>query len=86
MSTHVNATDAQTTHQQLLSDLKSLWKVQDTSLDNEAIALIEQFANIENQNSLDLEHFDIQRKVLAKTRQKTEELLAKIEQIESARI
>ncbi len=66
-------------HAQLISDLKCLWKVQDNSLDSQAAELIAQTLG---KQDLDLEAFEIQKKVLAKTREKTEALLKKVEALE----
>jgi|GEM_PF-4822024 len=78
------------TVQVLLSDLKSLWKVQDNTEDKTALALIERYITKHNlvhskvaPPEVVAEDFSIQTKVLAKTRLKTDALLKKLEDLES---
>lgn len=65
----------------LIDELKTVWHLNtDNNQDQKAKALIN--AYIADIDSVSTEEFDIQKKVLAKTREKTEELLAQIEALE----
>ena len=68
----------------LITQLKDLWSINSNSKDPEAYMIIQDFIASLAQSSLDSvsqEEFDIQKKVLAKTREKTEALLRRLEQL-----
>ena len=64
-------------HNALVIQLKELWKVQSTVNDPLASEAIQTY--IDALEHVDREEFDIQKKVLTKTRQLTEELSAKLD-------
>lgn len=65
----------------LLVSLKGLWNIQDTRNDDEALRLMEE--HLESLLQEQQEQFDIQNKVLAKTRQKTEDLLKQLNALQN---
>jgi BMFP domain-containing protein YqiC len=75
---------------ELIADLKGLWRIIDNSQDEQALDLIQafltQYSNRQKVDSISTEEFDIQKKVLAKTREKTEQLLKQIEALESKHV
>ena len=72
---------------ELVADLKALWQINDDNHDEQAHSLIQtlftQCSKDMNIDNISAEEFDIQKKVLAKTRQKTEQLLKQIEALEA---
>ena len=66
--------------QQLLQALKKLWQIQENSQDHKALELIRAHLGQE----VKAEDLDIQRKVLLKTREKTEALLHRVEKLEQS--
>lgn len=74
---------------ELIRELKQLWQVtqQNHALDTRAQQLINDFLNANStandSDSISAEEFTIQKKVLAKTREKTEALLKQLEMLES---
>lgn len=69
------------THQELLNALKALWAVQTPDQDEQALQIINDYLQ---KDSVDAEAYAIQQKVLAKTRQKTEDLLKRVETLEQS--
>lgn len=65
----------------LLVSLKRLWNIQDTRNDDEALRLMEE--HLESLLQEQQEQFDIQNKVLAKTRRKTEDLLKQLNALQN---
>lgn len=67
--------------QELLNELKALWAVQTPNQDEQALQIINDYLQ---KDSVDAEAYAIQQKVLAKTRQKTEDLLKRLETLEQS--
>ena len=67
------------TTQELLNELKALWGIQGETHDQAALDLIQGYFQT---HYIDQEQFDIQQKVLAKTREKTEALLKRLDRLE----
>jgi len=65
---------------ELLTELKSLWGISSNEGDHQALSLIDKYLS---GGTADQEAFEIQQKVLAKTRAKTESLLKRLDDIES---
>lgn len=65
----------------LLVSLKGLWNIQDTRNDDEALRFMEE--HLESLLQEQQEQFDIQNKVLTKTRQKTEDLLKQLNALQN---
>ena len=66
----------------LLDSLKQLWNIQESNHDSEALNLINRYLQKSGEELQ--EQIDIQNKVLAKTRRKTEELLKQVQRIQLA--
>lgn len=64
----------------LLDSLKRLWNIQDKLQDAEALSLINKHVQMELE--LQEEQLNIQQKVLAKTRAKTEALLKQVKEMQ----
>lgn len=74
--------------EQLITSLRQLWQISDKTFDAQARSLISDYfqsasSNSSTSDSISPEEFAIQKKVLAKTREKIEILLKQIETLET---
>jgi len=66
----------------LINELKMLWNVETSEFDEEAVSLIKTCEISTTLDKVSREEFDIQKKVLAKTREKIETLLVQLKTLE----